>query len=94
MSFGAGMAAGIGAGIAIGISSGSKQARDKMGQYFASQGITLRDSYGEQVEIEDALDQALRCNTKCQKNLIVFLALGLLATALAGVAFYFLVLAG
>ena len=49
MSFGAGLAAGIGAGIAIGISSGTKHARDKLGQYFESQGISLRDQQGKRV---------------------------------------------
>jgi len=95
MSFGAGLAAGIGIGIAVGVSSGTKQARDKLGQYIESQGITLQDQQGKQVAIDDVLDLALRCgDSKRQKVVIVTLVLGLLVAALVGVAFYFLVTHG
>ena len=95
MSFGAGLAAGIGAGIAIGISSGAKQARDKLGQYFESQGISLRDQQGKQVAIDDVLDQAL-CSrdSKGRKIAIVLVALGLLVVASVGVVVFFLVAHG
>ena len=52
MSFGAGLAAGNGVGIAIGMSSGAKQASDKLGQYFESEGIALRGQQGKQVAID------------------------------------------
>lgn len=95
MSFGAGFAAGIGAGIAIGMSSGAKQARNKLGEYCESQGITLRDQHGKQVAIDDALDQALWCGgSERRKTVMLWLTLGLLVTASVGVAIYLLVAHG
>jgi hypothetical protein len=99
MSFAAGMAAGmgggIGVGVAIGTTSGEKQARDKLCRHFENHGITLQDQKGKQILIDDALDDALRCNASEKRTLpVVLLVVGLLVSASIAGVLYFVVANG
>lgn len=51
-------------------------------QYFESQRITLQDQQGKQVLIDEALDEALRCeSSETRTVLTVLLVVGLLVAA-------------
>lgn len=94
MPMAAGFAAGIGAGLAIGVATGTKQTREKLGQYFETEGLTLLNPQGQDVEIDEALDNAMKCGeTKNKKALLVLLGLGVV-TLLIGLAVYVFVAQG
>lgn len=90
MSFGAGMSvgmgAGIGSGIAIGVSTGKKQACDQIREQFQMNGLTVHDSAGKEVDLEDVLAPIARreCSNKKVRNvaIVISLLLGLVACGL------------
>jgi hypothetical protein len=78
MSDGGGFAVGIGAGMAsgmaIGLAGGRKKAREDILKYSASRAITVRDQSGEELPMEQFLDEALPTEKKSRAGIIVLLA--------------------
>lgn len=88
MSFGGGLGAGIGAGIAIGVGAARKETGEKLKKYMLENRLTVHDQYGQEMEIDLVLQNALSCsgNAKSQKVLVVLLIAGLAAFLIAGLA--------
>ncbi len=86
--FPVGFAAGIGAGIATGTATGVGKARSAIRDYCESRGITLTDSAGNELPIDDVLNEALPAS-QCgkSKTCALLIAAGVLTLAV-GVAVY------
>ena len=80
MSFAAGIGPGIGIGIAVGfgagIAAGKKKAADELRRYMESHTVTIRDDQGEQMLMDDFLQQAL--GTGVGMNNKVYMVAGIL----------------
>jgi hypothetical protein len=96
MSYGAGFAVGIGAGlgtgIAIGVATGKKKAREEILAHSTTRAMTVRSGGGEEIPMEQFLDEALGSEKKANPTAIVLLIVGLIA--MLGVAVFLMVTRG
>ena len=87
-------AAGIGAGIAIGMSAGVETGRRDayraIAEYLERQRTTARAQGGDSLPIDQVLTESQRVHAEKTRGLRVFLARGLGALLVSGVAVYFL----
>jgi hypothetical protein len=90
MSDGGGFPVGIGAGMAVGIGMGvgvgKKKAKEAILKQAASRSISLRDSSGNEIPMEQFLEETLRTETKPKGLTLVVVILGALV-ALAMVVY-------
>jgi hypothetical protein len=93
MSDGGGLAIGIGAGMAIGIATGigagKKKAKEEILRLFTTRAVSLRDTSGNEIAIEQFLDEAIQTEGKAQGPVLALLIIGLILV-LGALAFLFL----
>ena len=87
-----GIGAGMGAGIAVGVGIGMKRARQAILQRSAGRAISLRDSSGNEIPMEQFLEETLGADAKSKRVPPALLVFGLLA--LAAVVVYVLLSRG
>ena len=97
MNFGAGMGAGMGvgmgSGIAVGVATGRQRTIEQIREYISTNGLTINDPSGQEVDIEEFLSHAAsdRLSEGAGRRilLIVLVLLGVAALSLLSYVAFF-----